>query len=489
MDISRRTFEGLRELDKLLFKKVSRTRIPMVDKTLLPLSRVANKSVLWMMLAAALAAWGGRFHRRAAMRGVMAVAATSAIANIPIKMIARRARPAGNLVPKTRRLRNVPTSYSFPSGHAASAAAFATGAGLESPVLAAPLGLLAAAVGYSRVHTGVHYPSDVIAGAAIGAGVGLVTRKFWPMALREPARLRGVLTPIEAEPRQRGEGTVIVVNPSAGPALSANPSDELREKLPEAEVIEAAEGEELLPLLRKASREADVVGVAGGDGTVGAAADAAIKAGKPLMVVPSGTLNHLGRDLGLFSVDDAVTAVQRGEIAAVDAATIDGKLFLNTASFGAYSELVDAREKLESKIGKWPALLMALVKVLRTSEPLDVEVNGRSRKIWMIFIGNCRYQPSGFAPSRRERMDDGLLDVRLVDGTQPRARIRLLAAVLTGTLSKSGVYEQWTDRKITIKSRQGPLRLARDGETFDGSSEFVIQKKGKPLAVYAPLTP
>jgi diacylglycerol kinase family enzyme len=229
--------------------------------------------------------------------------------------------------------------------------------------------------------------------------------------------------------------------------------------------------------------------VAGGDGTVGAAAEAALAAEKPLVVVPAGTLNHLGRDLGVIAARDAIAALKQGEIAAIDTATIDGRLFLNTASFGSYSELVDARERLESRIGKWPALLIALGKVLRDSQPLEVEIDGRPRKIWMIFVGNCRYQPRGFAPSHRERMDDGLLDIRLVDGTEPWARTRLLAAVLTGTLAKSRVYEQWTARRLTVRSReQGPLRLARDGETFDGSSEFVIEKRDQPLTVYAPIT-
>lgn len=221
---------------------------------------------------------------------------------------------------------------------------------------------------------------------------------------------------------------------------------------------------------------------------MGVAAEAALEAGKPLLVVPAGTLNHFGRDLGLIAARDAIAALKRGEIAAIDTATIDGRLFVNTASFGSYSELVDARERLESRTGKWPALMIALGKVLRKSQPLDVEIDGRLRKIWMIFIGNCRYQPRGFAPSHRESMDDGLLDVRLVDGTQPWARTRLLAAVLTGTLAKSRVYEQWTARRVRVRSNQGPLRLARDGETFDGSSEFVIEKQDQPLAVYAPIT-
>jgi undecaprenyl-diphosphatase len=69
----------------------------------------------------------------------------------------------------------MPISSSLPSGHAAAAFAFATGVGHVMPKAAAALRVLAAVVAYSRVHTGVHYPGDVIAGALIGAALAQAT--------------------------------------------------------------------------------------------------------------------------------------------------------------------------------------------------------------------------------------------------------------------------------------------------------------------------
>ena len=66
----------------------------------------------------------------------------------------------------------MPTSTSFPSGHSASAAAFAVAVGDVIPGLRVPLGLAATAVAFSRVYTGVHYPGDVLVGAATGALLG-----------------------------------------------------------------------------------------------------------------------------------------------------------------------------------------------------------------------------------------------------------------------------------------------------------------------------
>jgi undecaprenyl-diphosphatase len=228
------------------------------------------------------------------------------------------------------------------------------------------------------------------------------------------------------------------------------------------------------------------LGVSGGDGTINTAAQVALDADKALMVVPTGTFNHLARDLGVASTADAIDAVKSGEAVAVDVATIGGRVFLNTASFGSYVELVDARERLEKRIGKWPAVVVALVRVLRHSDPIDVEIDGVPKKVWMAFIGNCRYHPSGFAPTWRERLDDGLLDVRYVSGDQPYARTRLIMAVMTGRLGRSKVYSQSTVKGLRLRSLEGPLRLARDGESFDGPGDLVIEKLEKRLAVYAP---
>lgn len=471
--------------DERLFRRLARTDTPLLDRTLIPLTRLANHSKLWIALATLLAAFGGRFGRRAALRGLISVGITSLFANLPAKHVHKRARPSIE-VPHPRRLQRVPTSHSFPSGHSASAFAFATGAGIEVPKGKSGLYALATAVGVSRVYTGVHYPSDVLGGALIGTLIGHATTKFWPLAPNEPAQIRPMLTPSLVDPSPTGRGLSIVVNPSSGPALLPSPIGELEKELPDATIIEIKEGVDLADALRSATIDSVAIGVAGGDGSINAGSAVAHADDKPMVVIPAGTLNHLARDLGLSTTADAIRAVKDGQTVAVDVGLIDGKTFLNTASFGSYVDLVDSREKLESKIGKWPAVVVALFKVLRHSEPVEVMLDGKRRSIWMIFIGNCRYQPEGFAPSWRERMDDGLLDIRLVDAKHPGARLRLLWSVITGTLPRCKSYEAWTADRLEVKSLNGPLRLARDGETFDGSKEFVIQKEKKPLAVYVP---
>lgn len=445
----------------------------------------ADRSVGWVLPAALLGAFGGRFGRRAALRGLMSVGLGSALSAALAKFAGQ---PAPTRSEQLRALwpgrRPVATRVS-PLQPAASAIGFAAGAAQEVPLAGAPLAMTALWLAVRRHPHAVKRPGPLLAVVAAGVLASLATRRLWPVAPRTPAEIRPALTAVGEEPSPEGEGLTIVVNSSAGPALRRSPTEELQERLPGATVLEL-EGDAVSQGLEDAARDARAIGVAGGDGSINAAAGLAWGARKPLMVVPGGTLNHLARDLGIESVADAVEAVTKGKAVEVDVATIAGKTFLNTASFGAYVDLVDARERLESRIGKWPAVVVALTNVLRKGTPVEVVIDGRRRSVWMIFIGNCRYHPEGFAPSWRERLDDGKLDVRVVDGTQPYARTRLILAVLTGTLAKSRVYDTWTTQAMHVKVLDGPLRLARDGETFDGPAEFDVCKGDRPLHIYVP---
>lgn len=167
---------------------MARTPTGALDGPVRRLSGAADKSRLWLAIAAVIAVAGGRRGRQAALEGVVAIAVTSATVNLGVKPIARRGRPdrahpalfEGRHVP-------MPRSASFPSGHSASAFAFAYAVGRHLPVLAVPIRLLAVAVAYSRVHTGVHYPGDVVIGSVTGAGTAAMVAAVADRATRARA--------------------------------------------------------------------------------------------------------------------------------------------------------------------------------------------------------------------------------------------------------------------------------------------------------------
>ena len=167
-----------RNVDDAVYAAIARTPTPTLDREMSALSHAANYSRLWIVSAAALALLGGHSGRRAAAQGLVSVATTSALVNLAMKRVGRRQRPdrAGVEVPTARHVR-MPTSLSFPSGHSAVAFAFATGVGNRLPVVAVPLHAMAGVVAYSRVHTGVHHPSDVVVGSVLGTVLAQLTTR------------------------------------------------------------------------------------------------------------------------------------------------------------------------------------------------------------------------------------------------------------------------------------------------------------------------
>ncbi len=174
-------------VDRAVYAAVARTPTPRLDGAMRRLSKAANYSRLSIASSAVLALAGGRRGRRAAASGLLSLAVTAAAVNLAVKPFARRRRPdrEAQEVPLARQVR-MPVSRSFPSGHTAAAVAFASGAGHVLPAASVPLHSLSALVGYSRVHTGVHYPGDVLAGAVLGAIVADITSSLldrrWPPA-------------------------------------------------------------------------------------------------------------------------------------------------------------------------------------------------------------------------------------------------------------------------------------------------------------------
>ena len=180
----RASLQELGRLDQALYVAVAESDTPTLDAGLRRLSRAADKSKLWLGVAAVLALVGGSRGRRAAVSGVISIGVASATVNLGFKPLARRARPLrGDDAPDARRVR-MPGSTSFPSGHSASAFAFAEGVGAALPWGRPALLLAATTVAESRVHCGVHYPGDVVAGSLIGLIAGrfaaMATNRAWP---------------------------------------------------------------------------------------------------------------------------------------------------------------------------------------------------------------------------------------------------------------------------------------------------------------------
>ena len=467
-----------------IMRRIAASNPPaVIDRGLPLLTRAADRSVLWMGVSAALAATGRTQARRAAVRGMLSIGATSLVANQVAKRLVYRKRPLIDATPARRVAFRVPRSNSFPSGHSASAAAFAVAVGSEVPALAVPVGALAGAVAFSRVYTGVHFPSDVVAGVALGAGVAALGTLLVPPGTTELER-PGAEPSRPQPPRSTGKGVVVVVNPRSG-SSGEHVSEQLRDALPDAEVVELDEDADVPAVFAGAAQRADVLAVAGGDGTIRCAAEAAMRADVPLLVVPAGTYNHFARDLDLAEVDDAVEALASGRAVAIDVGEVAGKAFLNTASVGSYPEFVEMRERWEGRLGKPLAAALAMAVVARRCPPIEVDVDGKRHELVMFFAGNGAYVPRGFVPRGRLRLDSGVLDVRLLDARRGGSLTRAFFAAMSADLRRSRGYSEHQQRELTVRLLGGDQRLlARDGEVDDAPDEVHFAVRPAALTVY-----
>ncbi|OBH94320.1 bifunctional phosphatase PAP2/diacylglycerol kinase family protein [Mycobacterium sp. E2733] len=477
---------GLGTLDREIFEAIAETDTPLLDAVMPPLTRAADNSKLWFAIAAALMASGKPSAQRGATRGVVTLAATSLVTNQVAKRIRRRPRPGYELVPLVRQVRRRPTSNSFPSGHSASAAAFAVAVGLENPMLGFGLALLAGLVGLSRVATGAHYPGDVVAGFGIGAGLAVLGGRLVPPIV-ETALPRTEPLRVEAPERPDGSGVVLVINPESGSGTGARVVDEVREALPKVDIRELGPDDDPAEVLREAAANADVLAVGGGDGTVAAAAGVAIEAGLPLAVFPAGTFNHFAKDIGCDTVAKTVDAIRRGSVSCVDLVCLnESQMVLNTASIGAYPTFVQQREKLEKRIGKPLAGLYAMLHTLRHDQPVRISYDNKTLLTSLFFLGNSLYLPTGFAPSRRTRMDDGLIDVRMLDAGRRWSRTRILTALALGRLERSPLYHELQVPEFSFVAVDGPTVIACDGEVGDEYEKASFTAKYRVLPVFRP---
>ncbi|HTX95479.1 MAG TPA: diacylglycerol kinase family protein [Mycobacterium sp.] len=482
----RQISQGLDTLDAELFQAVADTRSPVLDTVMPALSRAADHSKLWLAIATLMAMSGNRSARHAAGRGVASLAVTSLVTNQLAKRVWPRRRPPHRLVPLLRRLRKYPRSQSMPSGHAASAAAFTVGVGLQNPTLGLLLAPLAGLVGFSRIATGAHYPSDVVVGFGIGTSIAVLGARLVPPVVEHNLPVGDPLF-IDLAPRPDGAGVVVVVNPESGSGTGRRVIGEIQRELPKAEIVEVTHDDSMEELLRAAAGRAEVLGIGGGDGTVACAAAIAADLGRPLAVFPAGTFNHFAKDIGCPHEAETIRAIREGTVSCIDLVCFnDAKVVINTASIGAYPRFVRTRERLEHKIGKPLAAAYAMLQTLRHDQPVRIRFDNKTIQTSLFFLGNSTYVPSGFAPAQRNRMDTGLLDVRILETGRRLSRLRIMTALMLGRLERSRLYHEHHVPEFSFTAVDGPSAVALDGEVDGHHDQAGFRARYRVLHVLSP---
>jgi diacylglycerol kinase family enzyme len=256
----------------------------------------------------------------------------------------------------------------------------------------------------------------------------------------------------------------LIVNPRSGTGSPS--SEELREAARErgigVHLIEA--GDDLPDLARRAN--ADVLGMAGGDGSLAAVADVAIERDIPFVCIPFGTRNHFARDIGLDRNDPiGALAAFDGDERRIDAGRVGDRLFLNNVSLGLYAQLVHRREHRRRRREALARLRALALTVKDRRRRQRFTIDGEPVRARLVLVANNDYTLELLSPGERERIDEGLLHLYIPHGFR---RIT------------------WDERSCTELEIDSPLRRLRaavDGEPLELDTPLRFRIEPRALRV------
>jgi diacylglycerol kinase family enzyme len=286
------------------------------------------------------------------------------------------------------------------------------------------------------------------------------------VAGRRSRALSGVRPP--GLPVAAAGDAVLLINPRSGggKAERTDLAQECRARGVDPMVL--GPGEDPVALAEDAvARGAEVLGMAGGDGSLGLVAGVAARHGVAMVVVPAGTRNHLAMDLGLRR-DDVVGALDAFGPAVerlVDLGEVNGRPFVNNVSLGLYAQIVRSPEyreaKIETTVGMLPRMLGP------GSRPFDLRFTGPAGEqhvgAHVVQVSNNSYGRTLRTVVSRPRLDAGRLGVIALELPEGPPDPAFIAALAAGQPERFPGYVAWEPSTFEVDSG-GPIDAGIDGE-------------------------
>jgi diacylglycerol kinase family enzyme len=294
-----------------------------------------------------------------------------------------------------------------------------------------------------------------------------------------------------APPRPPAQRPVLIMNPRSGGGKVEKFNLVAECQARGIEPVVLSMGDDLVQLAEDAvARGADVIGMAGGDGSQALVATVASKHGIPHVVIPAGTRNHLALDLGLDRDDvvGALDAFTGGIPRTVDLATVNGRVFVNNASLGLYAEIVASESyrdaKLRTTLNTLPDLLG------NNADALDlhfVDDRGQAHDTAdVVLVSNNPYVLDSLGGvGTRARMDTGQLGVVSLTISSATDARRFLALETASQVRRFPGWREWSTPRFEITS-SGPVQIGVDGEALTMDPPVVFEMRPAALTVLLP---
>lgn len=296
---------------------------------------------------------------------------------------------------------------------------------------------------------------------------------------------------------------IVILNEKAGTAASGSDAitpEALREAFSENGVnadVRALPPDQIEAALREAvNARPDAVIVGGGDGSVRSAAALLVDSETPLGVLPLGTLNHFAKDLGIPPAwKDAVSALAGAETRSVDLGEVNGHIFINNCSLGAYADAVRHRDELRERHGhsKWWAMLRATFAAFRRMRRmrLRITMTGATNAVRtpLVVIANNAYSGHVLDKNMRERLDEGRLWIYTAHVHKHLPALRMAWQTIVRRIDAADALQAEPVTELTIEysnASGGTSAIAADGELVDLKSPLQFKIRPKALRVLIP---
>lgn len=253
--------------------------------------------------------------------------------------------------------------------------------------------------------------------------------------------------------------------------------------------LETKTARDISPAIMQSAGHANMVIVAGGDGTLNAAAEAAVKTDLTLGVLPMGTANDLARTLDIpLTLAGAAQVIAAGKTRSIDAGMVNGHHFFNVASIGLASDIAHSlTREAKRRLGRLSYPIMAL-RALAAASPFHAEITNKDRhthvRTLQVAVGNGRFYGGGNAIEQDASADDGYLDLYSLEFSTVWQMALMLRSFRNG---QHGLWEEVrTDKctKFEIRTRK-PKPVNVDGEIVT-STPAVFEVLPKAVRVFAP---